>query len=309
MIKYALIFAIIVGGILLWRAIRPGASSTDLSRLPGMEEFKKKWENDNPEGPALSEEDINEWKAALDGLALPAAILTPDPSLPVEAGGNRLGGPAYLPAGEAWPKAANGLPAIFLAQIDFTQLPDLPDFPRRGILQLFVASDDLSGMNIDDPTAPDIIALYHRGGLEDAVQQGPYIEPEGEGTSPLMDKAVTEGVALTPTLAMLGVSSSSWQGDEALDGLGRREGFNKLEDHLYDEKRGLPAAHHVGGHPEFVQSDLRFDGNKDFDRVLLRLTSDKYLQWGDVGEANFLIRRDDLVARQFDRLLFTWDCS
>ena len=30
--------------------------------------------------------------------------------------------------------------------------------------------------------------------------------------------------------------------------------------------------------------------------------------WGDVGAASFLIRRANLQARTFDRILFTWDC-
>ena len=30
--------------------------------------------------------------------------------------------------------------------------------------------------------------------------------------------------------------------------------------------------------------------------------------WGDVGEAVFMIRADDLAARDFSRVAFYWDC-
>ncbi|MCJ7421974.1 DUF1963 domain-containing protein [Sphingomicrobium astaxanthinifaciens] len=46
-----------------------------------------------------------------------------------------------------------------------------------------------------------------------------------------------------------------------------------------------------------------------FGRILLRLACDEQVVCSDVGESSFLDRRDDLLARQFDRLLFTWDCS
>jgi uncharacterized protein YwqG len=48
--------------------------------------------------------------------------------------------------------------------------------------------------------------------------------------------------------------------------------------------------------------------HQDYDRVLLQMGSDDAFMWGDVGEAAFLIRRADLLARNFTSVLFTWDC-
>lgn len=31
--------------------------------------------------------------------------------------------------------------------------------------------------------------------------------------------------------------------------------------------------------------------------------------WGDMGVANFFIRREDLLRRDFSRVWYTWDCS
>ena len=79
-------------------------------------------------------------------------------------------------------------------------------------------------------------------------------------------------------------------------------------DHRCGDRRE-PIVHHVGGYPSFTQSDFREAGHyDDYDRTLLRLTSDAHIGWGDVGEAVFLIRRADLAARDFSRVAFSWDC-
>lgn len=31
--------------------------------------------------------------------------------------------------------------------------------------------------------------------------------------------------------------------------------------------------------------------------------------WGDCGVGNFFIRREDLLRRDFSRVLYIWDCS
>jgi uncharacterized protein YwqG len=62
----------------------------------------------------------------------------------------------------------------------------------------------------------------------------------------------------------------------------------------------------VGGYAFFTQSDSR-DVTQDW-VLLLQLDSDAHIMWGDCGVANWFIRREDLIARQFNRILFTWDC-
>ncbi|MDK8891437.1 YwqG family protein [Corynebacterium macclintockiae] len=42
--------------------------------------------------------------------------------------------------------------------------------------------------------------------------------------------------------------------------------------------------------------------------VLATIDQDSSCQWGDCGVANFYIHPDDLAARNFDRVVFSWDC-
>ena len=79
---------------------------------------------------------------------------------------------------------------------------------------------------------------------------------------------------------------------------------------LESRETDKPLVHQAGGYPVFVQWDFRKpDYLAAYDTVLLRLTSDDFLMWGDVGEANFLIRREDLAKRDFSKVIFWWDCS
>lgn len=104
--------------------------------------------------------------------------------------------------------------------------------------------------------------------------------------------------------------ASDWHIRQRLDGHLRRPGIEEIDALLWDETEARPLRHHVGGHPAFTQDDFREPGAYgDFDRTLLRLTSDANLLWGDCGEAVFLIRRDDLLQRDFSSAIFYWDCS
>ena len=68
--------------------------------------------------------------------------------------------------------------------------------------------------------------------------------------------------------------------------------------------------HKLGGYPDFTQSDPR--GEDDDDLVLLfQLDTDREMgvMWGDAGIVNFFIRRADLIARDFSRVAYHWDCG
>ena len=54
---------------------------------------------------------------------------------------------------------------------------------------------------------------------------------------------------------------------------------------------------------------LRRPEYRKADRVLLNLWSDKTLMWGDAGQGQFLIAREDLLKRDFSKVWYQWDCS
>ncbi|MFM7378718.1 MAG: DUF1963 domain-containing protein [Erythrobacter sp.] len=136
--------------------------------------------------------------------------------------------------------------------------------------------------------------------------------PEGDDDcSPFLRGPVREeGIPLAASPFTAAIRPEHWEVAARLDGNYGRPGFAEWEDALIDQADAAPLMHHVGGYPVFVQTDFRQAGHyDDYDTCLLRLTSDKHLQWGDVGEANLLIRAQDLAAGDFSRVIFWWDCS
>src|SRR5690242_11678495 len=69
------------------------------------------------------------------------AIAFSAPSTPLPATASRLGGIPYIPVGEPPPPADH----VFIAQINFAEVPAMDPLPREGLLQLWVRDDDLYG--------------------------------------------------------------------------------------------------------------------------------------------------------------------
>lgn len=270
--------------------------------------WRERFETENPDVTPLTEAEIEAFRAWHASLALPAAELVPAPDRPVTAGGTRIGGPVWLREGEAWPVDAEGAPLEFVAQVDFAELPPLPDFPTAGLLQFFVGSSDAFGADFDEPSRGSARVLWRPDALEGGRLHPP--PPVGDLSPFERGSAREAGVPLAGRPATHTLGTSDWRIDERLRGQLRRPGIERLDDVIEDEQNDRPLVHHVGGHPVYTQYDFRETGRyDDYDRTLLHLTSDRNLLWGDCGEAVFLIRRDDLLKRDFSAAIFWWDCT
>ncbi|MGQ2929919.1 MAG: YwqG family protein [Sphingopyxis sp.] len=269
--------------------------------------WKAEDERRNPPGPPITDAEIAAIRAWFPAHALPAAELKPDPDQPIRPDGCRLGGPAWVADGAEWPLDAAARPMDFVAQIDFIDLPPLDGFTSRGMLQFFLPCEDIMGADFDEPANSAIRLVWHPAGLPAGrlVDAPPPPEPMG----PLHDRTRARGVMLVASAARHEPAIWDYSSRGLLDGLWNRPNIKTVEDWYFGPDRREPIVHHVGGYPSFTQSDFREAGHyDDYDRTLLRLTSDAHIGWGDVGEAVFLIRAADLAARDFSRVAFSWDC-
>ncbi|OHD00946.1 MAG: hypothetical protein A2885_13670 [Sphingopyxis sp. RIFCSPHIGHO2_01_FULL_65_24] len=244
--------------------------------------------------------------------SLPAIELEPAGPAPATPGGTRMGGPVWLAAGEAWPTDPDGKPMSFLAQVDFAELPPLPDYPTSGVLQFFLARDDLYGANFEKPEAGKFRVIWREklGGPGQLHSGRPAGDRGIDDYSPLYDATVARGIALKPKRADQIPSVESWLAERDLATL---LNDRAKSDRIYafaDKQLELATqGHHVGGHPGFTQSDWRADKRyQDVDRVLLNLWSDDHIMWGDSGQGQFMIRREDLLKRDFSKIFYQWDC-
>lgn len=251
---------------------------------------------------------------------------------PLKLWNSKVGGKPYLPKDEDYPRNNDGAPLHLIAQINFAELPPLEHYPKTGILSFYLdLDDDVFGMDFDNQFNQSAFrVLFYENVMEDESQlttDFSAIEDHRENC----ECEIMEGdkeFLLTGSLETMYISIGDYRFDELI-GKSSYDYFTEME-----EENHLPAGyddvdkvyndyanpfgechHQIGGYPYFTQEDPRTEDD-NVDILLFQLDSeynkeanDFKVIWGDVGIANFFISKDDLIARQFDRVMFNWDCS
>ena len=247
---------------------------------------------------------------------------------------SKVGGTPYLPHDMDWPLDGEGQVMDLLAQIDCAGLAGLPDFPTAGLLQFFLARDDVYGMDFDEPaTQKGFRVLYHET-VDQTVTAGevqakrPAREDEEDWNTPLGNPS---RICLQP----VGEQGMNEQAPQFKDLFAQKWNArwpempiedswdvyqqipNRLRDYNATEDPAFSAPYHqLGGWPYFTQDDPRLPEGPfaSFDTLLFQLDSDlsegerDLVLWGDSGVGNFFISREDLKQRDFSRILYHWDC-
>ena len=246
---------------------------------------------------------------------------------------SKVGGTPYLPREMVWPLDGGGKAMGLLAQIDCRELAGLPDFPQEGLLQFYIAYNDVYGLDFDDMTAPGGFRVLYHGTVdptvtpEDVQAKRPPL-PEGD------DWLYNTPLGREPSairFAAPGVQGMT-QGDYQFDALfvekwNQRRPEDPIENtwdisgdfsSLYSEMEPEQGPfHQLGGYPYFTQTDPRWGGKyPDLDVLLFQLDSEAretredpdLVMWGDCGVGNFFISREALRRRDFSRVGYNWDC-
>ncbi|MEO1729445.1 MAG: DUF1963 domain-containing protein [Pseudomonadota bacterium] len=248
----------------------------------------------------------------------PAVALKPDPTLPIEPRGTRLFGPALLVEGEEWPKGRDGETLDFLAQLNLADCAPLDGYPRQGLVQFFIGRDVYYGANFDGPGGLDTgnflvrgLPVDVRGALHTAPHAGTVDSSGIDDYSPSNHFELRKrGITLVPKMITDQMGLDVLEASQRFYALDRKTyDLDPLYDAIDTIIQDAPLEHHTAGYPAFTQSDIREDERyAEYDHVLLRLTSDDYLMWGDVGECVFMIPSADLAKGDFGRVAYSWDC-
>ena len=227
-----------------------------------------------------------------------------------------FGGRPSLPQGMSWPVDAGGEPMLFLAQINFAEMPAIDGYPREGLLSFFIMDDDLNGSEF--PSVGDKGFQVHFFEVADDLVRTPFPVKTWE-YAPLSDLLVQEGRVLKGQQSTGPLSANSYQVADMT-----RDWYPNCPTNLWDAfgeelLQAKPSPIYYGGHPDFIQQDIRHpEGDPDYtpySEVLLQMgflqTKDRKIEvcWGDAGEACFLITKEDLAAKRFDRMIYSWDCG
>ena len=235
---------------------------------------------------------------------------------------SKLGGLPYYPKGAELPKDKDGRPLRLLAQLNFRELPRIPDFPEKGILQIFIAEDYMYGMPDDLVTQDSFRVIYNDSDVvDDTMLMGEEDLPEYsdeygvfpfDGEYRLVPNApdVMQPTFCDYRMPDVFVESYNRLSAKKIDNYYciSQEDANRISG-----RNGHQEAY-VGGYPFFRQLDPRGNDDvlKEYDTVLFELCSFTKcgieVMLGDVGAAAFLIRREDLKNLDFSRVLYNYDC-
>lgn len=250
----------------------------------------------------------------------------------------QLGGVPSLPDDVAWPKWEGEGSLNFVASIDCGRLPSgafdiaLPD---SGTL-LFFYFDCESGY-FDPEYPPRTVGVWDP---ESLIGARVLFIPAG---TPVAERATPSDIQpydFVPLTAKPILTGPDWRHPAfraaCLDLSDADRAF--LDDHANGDKfagalsRLTPSPHHrVGGHAVPVQGAVELDvaqaslgvrGPFDAEALaalkqegqrwtlLAQIDTDREadMMWGDVGTLYWLIRPDDLAARDFEASSFTWQC-
>jgi uncharacterized protein YwqG len=253
--------------------------------------------------------ELEVYRPKLLNTAMPFIRVEPQPARATAPWESKIGGQPYRPKGTPWPKAPDGRELFFLAQLNFAEMPPLTGFPTEGIVEFYINDDDLYGMDFDDGENPDTFRVLYfptvvreAAALENdaAYVERPYdlLPHHPEVSHPLR---FSRGEEVAPA-----TDFRFWQHfkPDFFQKFGERE-WGVLDEF----GRSVRAqGHKVGGYAYFTQDDPRRPEDPMW--LLFQLDSDEMmdLMWGDMGVAHFFIREQDLLARNFSKVLYDWDC-
>ena len=232
---------------------------------------------------------------------------------------SKFGGMPYIPKGGSLPTSAEGKPLFMLAQINCEQLPENNIYPKKGLLQFWIADteDYLFGLNFDNPYSNDFKRVLYYPTIGEALSIDDFIEDYVFDNDNLPFDADLQ-FALHFTKEIETFSLNEYSAQKLFIEKWNKTFSDKIE-YLYqlpdeaDFIRDLDSTgHKIGGYPYFTQDDPRKDNNPHT-LLLLQIDSDEIedveIIWGDCGVANFFINPEDLAKCQFDDVMYNWDCT
>lgn len=296
----------------LWFIIAIGAGFFAIAHLLDFFIWSPKRRREAEAAPRITLCEVNQFWESIERDALPMAKAHVQARAPTHPQESRIGGqPLAICNGAAWPWSGD-FPMAFVAQINFSEMTALDEFPKQGILQIFT-SFEYEG----DGSHIRVIRWEPNPSTEDLLEIPKEVRKTTRQTRDISERARCVGLPLEFARHFAPANPYNWPYDERdpiyENRLAGSDDVQRILDGWEDRSEAIRASygdHWVGGHPSFVQTDIRHDPDLQYlDRVLFHLGCDDDINLGDSGELNVLIAIDDLVARNFEKAYLTWDCS
>lgn len=197
--------------------------------------------------------------------------------------------------------------------------------PQSGLLQFFIRADDNYGMDATTFRGNGFQIVHHDlNRTAQWVRRRPLVSsadklPLGSRAEELLARGIrlssfVQQANLPPSRndhRLESTARSVYWDDEQHCGASHSPAFDQwYEDHIIPlDHETSDATAWLGGHARWSQGDIRTQYPNDNYQALLSLASDgEIFQWGDMGDATFLVRRNDVKDRNFANALYSWDC-
>jgi uncharacterized protein YwqG len=270
--------------------------------------------------PRITMEELDAFQTRLDAASLPMVRIFLIPDAVAGATSSRMGGQPYVDGPKRkWPmRGKDRHPMLFVAQINFAEMPPIEDFPRMGLLQLFALADKHGQLQGTDRKADRVIRWFPApAGNLTLTPPEALTSLHKRGT--FSQRTVRDGLGMRFETGKAAAHPNNWPYNAELpNAFMRLPESDAVKQRLTEWEKEIEARidknvgwHWIGGHPQFVQVDVREEPRlRKLNRVLLHLSSDDTdIYLGDAGELNLLISRKDLRHAAFDQSFCTWDCS
>ena len=239
---------------------------------------------------------------------------------------SKVGGMPYIPKGGALPRSAEGKPLFMLAQINCEQLPENNLYPKKGLLQFWIADteDPLYGLDYDDPCSNDFKRVLYFSTIGEALSIDDFISDytfddnhlpfNSKKQFALHFKKDTESISLEERAANQ-LFFEKWNEAFSTQITTIDEFFEEVPNDICEEINASllkePTGHKIGGYPYFTQVDPR-EENDPHTLLLLQIDIDNVegeeIYWGNGGGvANFFVSPEDMANCKFDDVLFHWE--
>ena len=258
--------------------------------------------------------------------AAPCWKLTLQPEGPCGLLDSKVGGLPYWDPALPYPTDSQGNKMTLLAQLNFAQLGTEDPLPRAGMLQFFNGQDDGFGIDFDQPDRQKNFRVVYHPEPDPALtlEQIQALKLPTHVEADLCTPVIREAAfTAEKTVGYMGPGDCRFEAlfreavravtGEDIGDKNEYQYFDKADrDYFYDQLNNT--GHRLLGYPFFTQYDPR-EPEGPYDTLLFQLDSDMaedrkdLVLWGDCGVGNFFINREDLLRRDFSRILYNWDCS
>lgn len=236
-----------------------------------------------------------------------ALAATPTPDADIAIGASKFGGAPDVPEGFLWPMW-NERPLSFMAQINLDEIApfDIENkLPSSGLLSFFYFMADEDEWPYGDIGQEEGWRVFHFAGDLSRAE----VPDEAQIEHGILTATLTPRAQWSAPKHPYYVNGEQWNDwpDEQV------ENWWKM-----NEVFAAEAPHLMFGYPQDIQDDARMEVANRLERdtlddwhLLLQMGTDDTINWmwGDCGALFFLMHRDDLANREWDKCWLIAQCS